>query len=254
MRRPIGIAVLSAGGLVAASAWAESFDILTTKRVSKNTVEIRIDRPNVKKRVTPFPSIKFVRGDRVAIQAGGCVQTGGRGKTWKLYLYPQGSNADEQYSPLISIPGVTNGLERLQPRINRPVVIAKPAALELGYQDDKYGDNGYTDHDDGTGDQCKGIGPTWVVLRIESGVAVPNSQEPRYNEVYQKSSHNAYESPKAALVVQDPLARARHPPRGSRVEQEPQGRLVRLSPGPRRISGDELLSPLQMPRLSAGLA
>src|SRR5712671_6339427 len=78
--------------------------------VSGNTEIWRIDEPNVKEPVTPYPQIVFRPGDRVTITAGGCVQTGGVGKTWKRYVDPQGPNADHLYHGLIQIPGATQGL------------------------------------------------------------------------------------------------------------------------------------------------
>jgi hypothetical protein len=45
--------------------------------------------------------------------------------------------------------------------------IAGVSGLALGYEDDDYGDNGYYDHDNGNDDQCKDIGPAWVIMTIE---------------------------------------------------------------------------------------
>lgn len=47
--------------------------------------------------------------------------------------------------------------------------------LRLGYDDkpDHYGDNGYYDHDDGTDDQCSGVGAAWVTIRIRNHSKVP---------------------------------------------------------------------------------
>jgi hypothetical protein len=44
--------------------------------------------------------------------------------------------------------------------------------LVLGYLDDDYGDNGYWGHDDGTENQCRGVGPAWVALTINRGPRV----------------------------------------------------------------------------------
>ena len=43
-------------------------------------VTCRIDEPNVTRRLTSYPQIRFRAGDSVGVQAGGCVQTGGGGK------------------------------------------------------------------------------------------------------------------------------------------------------------------------------
>ena len=44
--------------------------------------------------------------------------------------------------------------------------IPEPLHLWLGYEDDHYGDNGYWGHDDGTGNQCRGVENAWIVLTI----------------------------------------------------------------------------------------
>src|SRR5689334_14130347 len=51
-------------------------------------------------------NIRFQAGDVVTVQAGGCVQTGGSGSTWKRYVDPSGPNSDRLYHGLIYIPGV----------------------------------------------------------------------------------------------------------------------------------------------------
>jgi hypothetical protein len=38
--------------------------------------------------------------------------------------------------------------------------------LHVGYSDDRYEDNGYEDHDDGTEEQCKNIGPAYITITI----------------------------------------------------------------------------------------
>ena len=79
----------------------------------------RIDRPEVTRPEEGYQSIVLRPGERVALEAGGCVQTGGAGKTWKRYVDPTGPGADDvvdhgvpipgRYRGLISIPGVTTG-------------------------------------------------------------------------------------------------------------------------------------------------
>jgi hypothetical protein len=59
---------------------------------------LRIEQPNVKQHITNYTGVGFEPGDRVTISAGGCVQTGGAGKTWKRYVDPQGPNSR---SPLL---------------------------------------------------------------------------------------------------------------------------------------------------------
>lgn len=52
--------------------------------------------------------------------------------------------------------------------------------LVLGYSDENggYGDNGYWGHDDGTGDQCKGVENAWIDIQVSRGcenlVKLPN--------------------------------------------------------------------------------
>jgi len=155
-----------------------------TPRVSVNNetwrIEWRIDQPNVKQHITLYQQISFQPGDRVTIQAGGCVQTGGSGKTWKRYVDPSGPNADRLYHGLVWIPGVIGGpaakgvppdLKRIAGYVNHtrlvPSGVKTAGFLSLGYEDDDYGDNGYWGHDDGTGDQCKGVGNAFVIITIE---------------------------------------------------------------------------------------
>src|SRR5712691_8770113 len=143
----------------------------------------RIDEPNVRQHITPYPNIRFQPGDRVTITAGGCVQTGGAGQTWKRYVDPRGPNADRLYHGLIQIPGVTQGLVRIASVLGRPFTIPSNLPpvelyLRLGYEDDNYDDNGYWGHDDGTGNQCRGVGPAFVVVEIQHGAPPPRQTTP----------------------------------------------------------------------------
>jgi len=140
----------------------------------------RIDQPDVKHSVTSYPAVTFKPGDRVVVQAAGCVQTGGHGKTWKRYVNPSGANSDRFYHGLIFIPGITLGekLDRISTRINQTLVIPAGVAppgnvLKLGYEDDGFGDNGYYAHDDGTENQCRNVGPAWVQLTITPSPVPP---------------------------------------------------------------------------------
>lgn len=131
----------------------------------------RITEPNVGQRLTAYPQITFQPRDSVLVQAGGCVQTGGHGKTWKRYVNPSGPNSDRLYHGLIQLPGVQSDLVRIAGVIDRPISIpsnmnSQNAFLRLGYEDDGYGDNGYWGHDDGTEDQCKNVGNAFVTLTI----------------------------------------------------------------------------------------
>jgi len=145
-----------------------------THTVSGNTETWRIDEPNVKKSMIEFQQIRFQPGDTVRVTGGGCVQTGGWGKTWKRYVDPLGDNSDKLYHGMVLIPGAigelpANDLARFARILiikghNFPVkAITEPRKqhLWLGYEDDKYSDNGYNDQDAGTQGQCR-IGNSWV--------------------------------------------------------------------------------------------
>ncbi|HEV2964608.1 MAG TPA: hypothetical protein VG649_22460, partial [Candidatus Angelobacter sp.] len=144
-------------------------------QINADTVKVRFDMPPVNRYCTALPQIKFREFDTVTINAGGCVQTGGGGKTWKRYVNPSGPNSDRLYHGLVSVPTATTGLERFQSAIERsplsvrsipPGVDPNSLILKLGYEDDDYGDNGYYDHDDGTEDQCRNVGNAFLELTI----------------------------------------------------------------------------------------
>jgi hypothetical protein len=150
--------------LSAANAWAESVD----KTVDTPTVTIwKITEPNVKQNQTTYGQILLSSGDKVNVTAGGCVQTGGHGKTWKRYVDPAGPNSDHLYHGLILLPGMA-GATRIGDFIasTKTYDITAPGSLALGYEDDQYDDNGYYDHDDGTGDQCKNVENAWFQIVI----------------------------------------------------------------------------------------
>ncbi len=80
------------------------------------------------------------------------------------------------YHGLIGIPGITNGLERIENYIGRDISIPENSSghLQLGYEDDNYSDNGYSGHDNGTENQCAGEGNAYVDVIIkhsQSGIA-----------------------------------------------------------------------------------
>ena len=175
-------ALLGAAAVVHA---ADTFDIITKQSDTPTSTVWRIETPNVKQDHTDYPLIKFLPGDTVSIDAGGCVQTGGHGLTWKRYVNPAGPNSDRLYHGLISIPGVTNGLVRIQdfglnsehkiPTTLPPGISLAGLYLRLGYEDDGYSDNGYYSHDNGTGDQCKNSKDAFVIVSIGHSGAAPVS-------------------------------------------------------------------------------
>ncbi|WP_218511798.1 hypothetical protein [Variovorax sp. dw_308] len=146
---------------------------VTCTNESASVRTCRIDQPEVAQSWTPYPSIVFRQGDRISFNAGGCVQTGGIGKTWKRYVNPSGPNSDRLYSGMVQISGVTPEVrisDVLGKQLRLPISANGPDSVQLvlGYRDDDYGDNGYNAHDDGTEHQCKNIGPAWVTIRIQS--------------------------------------------------------------------------------------
>lgn len=147
-----------------------------------------IQKPNVKQAITHYKNIVFKSGDQITIEAGGGVQTGGRGKTWKLYVNPRGPNSLKLYHGLVHIPQDPSANYPKSPTVKKMDMVRiqdvlkkgqklkyqdnkgdsfEPNYLVLGYEDDKYSDNGYHGHDDGTGDQTKGVGPAWLKITIE---------------------------------------------------------------------------------------
>jgi hypothetical protein len=131
----------------------------------------KITEPTVTQKQTDYGNIVFKPRDIVVVDAGGCVQTGGHGATWKRYVNPSGSNSDRLYHGLIKMPGQA-GLVRIIEFIANltPYTISDSQGgdmiLSLGYEDDVYDDNTYTKRDNGTEDQCKDTGPAWVNITI----------------------------------------------------------------------------------------
>ena len=133
-------------------------------------VNVAIQHPDVRAPSQSFPQISLRPGDRWLLDAEGCVQTGGVGKTWKRYVNPLGPGTDRLYHAWVR---VLDGAppSRLESVIGREQIIptaADPASLHftLGYIDDDYTDNGYNDHDDGTEQQCVSQGNARLSLTI----------------------------------------------------------------------------------------
>jgi len=163
---------------------ADQFDVVLLQSNTSSQTVWHITQPNVKQASTSYPQIKFLPGDVVNVDAGGCVQTGGSGRSWKRYVDPSGPNADRFYHGKIWIPGVNNSLTRIKDfsafRANRQIPAPLSAGLKsadlylrLGYEDDNYGDNSYDKHDDGTEDQCKNSVNAFVVISIGHNGALP---------------------------------------------------------------------------------
>jgi hypothetical protein len=161
------------------------------------TTNCRIDEPNVKERITTYPQVTFRSGDSVTVQAGGCVQTGGSGATWKRYVNPSGPNSDRLYHGLIQLPGVQSDVVRIAGVVGHPISIPSTlspqnAPLHLGYEDDNYGDNGYWGHDDGTQNQCKGVGNAWVTLSITHNAPPVTANAAPFDLVFTQTDPNDF--------------------------------------------------------------
>jgi hypothetical protein len=142
-----------------------------TKEPSAEAEVWRIDTPNVKQRDTRYFEITFRPGDIVSVEAGGCVQTGGHGKTWKRYVDPLGARSDQFYHGLIKLPGMI-AFVRISQLIGNNYIVPNnnngDMSLHLGYEDDSYENNGYWGRagDDGDPKQCAGLGNAWVRVKI----------------------------------------------------------------------------------------
>ena len=145
-------------------------EMIISKTVQWETTTYYISRPEVRSAMTPITQIQFKPGDQVTINAGGCVQTGGAGRTWKRYVDPRGANVDRLYHGLISLPGMPQ-LVRISDVIGRSLTIPpldeeSHTYLRIGYEDEVYSDNGYYSRDDGSEDQCKGVGNAFIEVKV----------------------------------------------------------------------------------------
>jgi hypothetical protein len=104
-----GLTLLSFSGtasaLLPARCGKDDCSIAVTQ-IDTNSEQVDITRPVVTQGSFDYKSIIFTSGDQITIDAGGCVQTGGRGKTWKRYVNPSGPNSDRLYFGSMEIPGV----------------------------------------------------------------------------------------------------------------------------------------------------
>lgn len=155
------------------------------KTATEETKVWRIDQPRVDIPSDFYTTIAFKPGDTIVITAGGCVQTGGSGATWKSYVYPTGDSAETYYSGMASVPGVIQ-YGRLAGIVGKTWTVGKPTDpslekqlyLTLGYQDEPgdYGDNGYYAHDNGNNNQCANVGPAWVEIKVVSKLSGGGTQ------------------------------------------------------------------------------
>ncbi len=116
-----------------------------------NTTVYTINEPVVNKAYQCY-DIPVQPGDRVLVSdVKGCLDTGGAGRTWKRYLNPLGSSGDRLYHGRIWVPGATAGLVRIQSVYQKELIVNNlpvyyddaPLRIWLGYEDQKYDDNGY---------------------------------------------------------------------------------------------------------------
>jgi hypothetical protein len=149
---------------------------ISVTQLSPNVERVVISRPVVSQSFFDYKPIVFQRGDQILIDAGGCVQTGGAGRTWKRYVNPRGEDANRFYFGSMEIPGFLP-TTRFSDLLGQTLTMSNlnPVTLVLRYSDDNYGDNGYSDHDDGVGNQCAGPagGPAQVTLTITHAVDQP---------------------------------------------------------------------------------
>jgi hypothetical protein len=165
------IVVWAATALLVVTAQPSSAnEQITCSTTSPDVRVCRIVEPNVTHPDEPLPQVTYKPGDDVIVDAGGCVQTGGFGKTWKRYVDPLGPNTEKLYHGLINVPGGSNGLERIGKNHRvfhvSPKIQPAQAFVRLGYEDDNYKDNGYWGHDDGDDDQCKNSKNAFVTITI----------------------------------------------------------------------------------------
>jgi hypothetical protein len=176
MRRGLSAVVLAGMAMTGANALAETVQA----NYNGDPHWWHISQPNVNEPRTEYQQIQFHAGDTVYFRAGGCVQTGGHGATWKRYVNPSGPNSLNLYHGEIEIPGAIPSLSPLSWFMSseeegswvgnvtvKPQNNTFPAMyLTLGYTDDDYSDNGYWGHDDGTEDQCKNVGDAFLDVYI----------------------------------------------------------------------------------------
>jgi hypothetical protein len=155
-----------------------TFDVITKVIDTPDVTVWRVEQPNVMHNSLDYPQIWFLPGDILNVDAGGCVQTGGEGLTWKRYVDPSGPDSDRFYHGLIEIRGLKAMSRFPDFGPGRNYTVNSEAFLRLGYEDDDYGDNGYYEHDNGNEDQCRHVGPAWVIVSVgHNGVTPPPASQ-----------------------------------------------------------------------------
>jgi hypothetical protein len=169
---------------------------VASTQLDATTTQYTVTQPIVNQPNADYPMIRLLPGDRVWVTAQGCVQTGGGGLTWKDYVlpFPFESGPQGRYHGTVTVPGnLTRAIYELaEQQPPQPLVVpdfpssdsictsSESLHLQLGYTDDNWGDNGYSDHDDGDARQCASNSvfpfanhgqPATVVVTVQHGVA-----------------------------------------------------------------------------------
>lgn len=169
-----------------ATCSGQEFDPRCSSRSGSGRFNCTLKQPVVTRADWTYQVVQFAPGDKVYVNADGCVQTGGSGPTWKRYVNPTGGDSDRLYHGLVRIPSgrlagtdVGNTMTRIKDVVGRLITVTgqgvatSALVLHLGYEDDNLSDNGYYRHDDGTDDQCKQgppqNGPAEVTITICRG-------------------------------------------------------------------------------------
>jgi hypothetical protein len=167
---------------ITSNGYPDEVDVMGCFMPRANTEVWTIVKPDVTHAEVSYPDVLFRKGDLVSIAAGGGVQVGGSGLTWKRYVNPtsRSRGLDDQYYGSISIPGVLTQQKLASAIQNSPFKVdTDPGAngyLHLQYNDDNYSDNGYWKPDVGWYEQCREMHFAWVVIIIKHNCA--GSSEP----------------------------------------------------------------------------
>ena len=174
MKRTIGfpLRILGAFALLGAAGLGHAAEQITHYTYGNGKIDqFFISEPTVTSPVGKYYPIFMGPGDTILVSAGGCVQTGGRGATWRRYVDPSGMNSDRLYHGLVGGLPFANPM-RILDFMNsyRGTYVAPPGGYTiqffLGYEDDGYSDNGYYSHDNGTDNQCLNVGSAWVTVTL----------------------------------------------------------------------------------------
>jgi hypothetical protein len=173
MKKTIGfpLRILGAFALLGAAGLGHAAEQITHYTYSNGKIDqFFINEPTVTSGGKFYPEIVMRGGDTILVSAGGCVQTGGRGATWRRYVDPSGPNSDRLYHGIVGLAYLNQ--MRLLDFMNsyRGTWVAPPGGYTwqffLGYEDDGYGDNGYYSHDNGIDNQCLNVGSAWVTVTL----------------------------------------------------------------------------------------